>query len=182
MYCSLAEVKLAMKQGASETQYDDLISELIEDVAGRINAKLPHDDLRQNKYTEYHKGGGPLIVLDRRPLISVTSVHDDTSHEFGSDVLVAATDYLTLEPRRATIRKKSGTFQRGDDNLKVIYDAGFESTPADIRRLAVELVVSAHARRANPDMKSSGHAEGDWERRDMDEEERKLNRVLAPYF
>ena len=170
-----------MKQGATETQYDDLLAELIDDVAGRINSRLPHVDLRQNQYTEYHRGGTAVIVLDRRPLISVTSVHDDTAHEFGSDVLVASTDYFTGDPGRAIIRKKSGTFQRGDSNLKVIYDAGFEFIPPDVRRLAVELVVAAHARRANPDMQSAGHGEGDWERRDMDEEERKLNRILAPY-
>ena len=170
-----------MKQAASETQYDELLTELIDDVASRINSKLPHDDLRQNQYTEYHDGGSASIILERRPLISVTSVHDDTSHEFGSDVLVTATDYFTDRVELAIVRKKSGKFQHGSGTLKVIYDAGFETVPQDVRRLAVELVVAAHSRRANPEMKSSGHAEADWERRDMDEEERKLIRVLAPY-
>ena len=170
-----------MKQGSSETQYDELLTELLDDVAGRINSKLPHDDLRQSTYTEYHPGGTASITLKRRPLISVTSVHDDTSHTFDSTTLVTSTDYFTDEPTMATIHKKSGTFQFGAKSLKVIYEAGFESTPPDVRRLAVELVVAAHKRAPNPDMKTQGHREGNWERRDMEEEEHKLDRVLAPY-
>jgi len=170
-----------MGQAASETQYDDLLTELIDDVAGRINAKLPHVDLRQTTYTEYHPGGAAYIVLKRRPLISVTSIHDDTSHEFGSDVLVAATDYFTEPVELSIVRKKSGTFQIGPNNLKVIYEAGFESIPPDVRRMAVERVVAAHARRKNPDMKTQGHREGTWERRDMEEDERAMDRVLSPY-
>lgn len=180
MYCSLAEVKLAIKQGTSETQYDELLSELIVDVGDRINSMLPHIDLRQNTYTEYHRGGSASIVLVCRPLISVTSVHDDTSHEFGSDVLVASADYFTDRDAVATIQKKSGTFQIGSRNLKVIYDAGYESTPPFVRRLAVELVVAAHQRRANPNVKSSGIREGTWTRFDLDGEEQRMKRILAP--
>ena len=141
---------------------------------------LPHIDLRQNTYTEYHRGGSSSIVLVCRPLISVTSVHDDTSHEFGSTVLVASTDYFTDRPAVAIIRKKSGTFQVGANNLKVIYDAGFESTPPFVRRLAVELVVAAHQRRANPNVKSAGIRDGTWTRYDLDGEEDRMRRILSP--
>lgn len=170
-----------MKQAADETQYDELLGELIDDVADRINSKLIHDDLRRNTYTEYHPGGTASIVLKRRFLLSVATVHDDTAHEFGSDTLVASTDYFTDESGAATIRKKSGKFQVGARNLKVIYDAGFESIPPAVRRKAVELVVSAHARRANPDMKSQGHGEGDWERIAIEDEDQRLERFLATY-
>ncbi len=179
-YCSREEVKRSLEWAASETQHDEIVDEIVEDVTARIDSLLPHDSLLQTQYTEYHDGGGMSIILVRRPLISITSVHDDTNHEFGSDVLVAATEYFAERSELGIIRKKSGRFQSGCATLKVIYDAGYETLPTFVRRLAVEVCVSTLKRRHDPDLKTWGHREGTITRRDLDEEERKLKRVLAP--
>lgn len=163
-----------------ETGFDDLLSELVDDVGERINSLLPHTDLRQTTYTEYHDGGQASVVLIRRPLISVATVHDDTEHSFGSATLVASTDYFTDRAELAIIRKSSGDFQVGTSNIKVVYDAGFETTPLFVRRLAVEMVVAAWKRRSDPYLKSSGHREGTWVRHDPEGEERRMKRVLSP--
>ena len=95
MYCSLDEVKRAMEWSVTETTHDGLINEIVDDVTAQIDSIVPHDSLRQTTYTEYHDGGVPYVTLERRPLLSVTTVHDDPSHEFDAGVLVDAADYFT---------------------------------------------------------------------------------------
>lgn len=180
MYCTLDEVKRSMGGSVTETGFDDFLQELVDDVGERINSMLPHTDLRQTPYTEFHDGGRASIILIRRPLISVTTVHDDTEHSFGATTLVAATDYFTDRAELAIIRKSSGDFQIGTSNLKVVYEAGFETTPPFVRRLAVEMVIAAWKRRSDPYLKSSGHREGTWTRYDPEGEETRMKRVLAP--
>ena len=80
---------------------------------------------------EFQNGeGGSRLYPRNYPIISVTSLYDDTNLDFGSDTLKASTDY-TIFPDEGIIQLNSdavlGTvFRRGTANIKLIYTAGYD--------------------------------------------------------
>lgn len=180
MYCAVDEVKRAMGWPDSDTSHDVLLEEIVEDVTSRIDSIAPGDTLNEMSYTEHHDGGVDNIVLRRRPLVSVTSIHDDLSHEFDSGTLVAASDYIAGRSELAIVRLKIGTFIYGRGNVQVIYVAGYSTIPSFVRDLARRMAVRRLKRRENPEMTST--SVGDVKISFMTEaqEEREMRIALAP--
>jgi len=130
-------------------------SEAIEHFTGRI--------FGSDTFTEYYDGGGKdTIALRHVPVISVTSVHDDLNREYGGSDLVDSDSY-TVDNDAGLIRLDSGTFADGNQNVKVIYTAGYEAVPKDVA-LACRLLVAAtwqRAKRRNSGLKkesAAGHS------------------------
>lgn len=93
------------------------VTDVVEDYCGR--------NFRPRTRTEYYDGRGRKdLLLDHRPIISVTSIHDDTSRVFESNSLIASTKYV-IEGGPGVIRAWNwGAFGDGTLNVKVIYVAG----------------------------------------------------------
>lgn len=79
---------------------------------------------------EYYDGKGTGYLRTRQwPIISVTSLYDDTTRDWGSDQLKASTDYdiyykkgmIHLRPDAA----KGSSFQVGHKNIQLVYTAGY---------------------------------------------------------
>ena len=87
--------------------------------------------------------GGLELALPVGPLVSVTSVHSDPLREYGSDVLVASGDY-TLDNHRSLIvlndDSAQGAWGLGYRAIKVVFVAGFETVPVDIKQAAIAQV------------------------------------------
>lgn len=104
------------------------------DYTGRI--------LAQQTFTEIYDGdGSDILFLKNYPITSVTTVHQDSDRVFGSDTLVAATDYLTYEDNRKLVGTGTRWF-RDVQTIKVVYVAGFEigSIPEDLVNAVTMLV------------------------------------------
>ena len=181
MYCSRAEVKRSMKWIATETEHDVFIDELLADVASAIDQRVGRG-LAEDTYTEYLSGGRDVIPVTFWPIISVTSIHGDESHEFGSDTLIAAADYFVSDADAGLIRHKSGPFTEGSQNLKVVYQGGFEATPPIIRRLAVEKAVRHIKTRSNVDEVTLSHGDGSVTRRNLSEWDEHEDHILRPFM
>ncbi len=180
MYCTIAEVKRAMEWSVTATTHDAILAEIVEDVASRIDSIVPHDTLYEESYTEHKDGGSDSVVLLRRPLQSVTSVHDDAAHDFDATSLVAATDYWIERPMLAIVRMKVGTFLPGRKSVQVIYVAGFETVPSYVRRQAVKMSVRRLKRRGNPELSSQSRRDTSLSFMTEEEEDKELRVVLAP--
>lgn len=82
---------------------------------------------------ELHDGNGiEFIQLNYWPIIALTSIYDDVNRTFGSESLIAATDYEIYRnnpnspiSNAGQVRYLDGTFAKGMSNVKVTYTAGF---------------------------------------------------------
>lgn len=132
---------------AEDANLDTLIARF--DALGAGYCGFPAMDLsptfEARTYTHYLDGpGGQILRLRVRPVISVTSIHDDPTHEYSSTYLVAATDY-TLYGDLGLVELKPtsvwGEWSGPEDedglpeerNVKVVYSAGFATIPAGIK-------------------------------------------------
>lgn len=108
--------------------------------------------LEDQTYTLYLPGrdglevtsDGSTIRVPVRPLVSVTTIHDDTDWDYGASFLVASADY-TDDLQRAEIlllpTSTHGAFSQSFRALKVVVVAGF-ATPPEHLKLACRLLVA----------------------------------------
>ena len=91
-------------------------------------------------YDECHDGdGSDIVLLDQRPVISVSALSED-------DDAVEADDFVVY-PELGIVRLKSGVFGRGVRNVRVSYRAGHETIPADVEQAAIEWVAAMYRAR-----------------------------------
>lgn len=110
----------------STTDYDTLLStlasavqSLFDELTGRTSESTTH--------TEYHDAGPACrrVFLKNYPVTSVTSLHDDPDWEYSSSDLVDSSDYVVDNVRGIIIY--NSYFFEGDQNIKVVYVAGYTS-------------------------------------------------------
>jgi len=105
--------------------------------------------VEETTFTEVHSGGGPTIVLDNPPVISVTSVTEYvgpvayalTQAELG--VAAGAYSFSLDDPAAGIICRRytgglAGNFAGGYRNVQVVYVAGRATVPADIHMAVLE--------------------------------------------
>lgn len=92
--------------------------------------------IAQETFTEYYDGNGKeSLLLKEYPIVSVTSVtHYDIN---GNATSVVASDF-NLYKEKGSLKLKaaavhSSIWLRGDHNYKVIYAAGYNPIPEDIK-------------------------------------------------
>jgi len=86
-----------------------------------------------NTYTHYFDGdGSDRLQLRVAPANTITSVHVDVNREYGSDSLVASSDYELFTDEGLLLLKTDsdqGSFSTGYRSVKVVYTAGFTAIP-----------------------------------------------------
>lgn len=89
-----------------------------------------------------------ILSLPIRPLISVTSWHSDIDRVYGSDSLVASSEYELDTTLGRIVLKESATttIERGYRANKVVCTAGFTSAPSDLEHAVC--AYAAHLNRA----------------------------------
>ena len=130
---SLAECKALLK--ISGTTYDSLMTTHLATAIARTR----HDCRRQftrDTYTEIKDGPGQKrgseIWVREYPLVSVTSIWDSLDRSYGDRDLVDAEDYVIYSSGK--IRRVSGAFQSGVQNLKIIHVGGLETIPEMLKQ------------------------------------------------
>ncbi len=135
MLCTLAELKAHI--GITPTTHDTLLTALIEEASGAINAETRRQ-IEIAEITEFHDGEFQnAIILHEYPVASEFTI---TLTEDGD--AVAAADFA-VDFDQGVLRLLDGaTFAEGEKNVKVIYRAGFSvasSPPAGETALPFEL-------------------------------------------
>ena len=133
----------------TRTTYDDELQGFI-DAATEI-VEFQTGPIRRQTFTEVHNGGGPTIVLDNPPVISVTSVTEyvgPTAYPLTQAELGATTGQYSWSLDDASegiiARRYSGglvgNFAAGYRNVSVTYVGGRPQVPANVRLAALLII------------------------------------------
>jgi len=140
MYITKTEVKAFI--GETNTDNDDLIDELIARVEALVENDKCERHLGSSVFTEFYDGdGSEKLLLDNYPIISVTSVHDDDDRVYGVDTLIDADDIVSYD-EEGILLYDNGTFTVGHKNIKVVYQAGLDPIPNDLKHALIQYVAA----------------------------------------
>lgn len=151
---SLTAVKRYLGISLSDTTNDDLLNQLIASASEAVETYCGRR-FAKTVYTEYDDGrGDSRLVLDHRPIVSVTSVHDDLRRTFDAGSLVSPDDYIVRELagiiellRSAAGFYSSGAFfSDGQRNVKIVYEAGYATIPEDVAQACTILTAALYHR------------------------------------
>jgi hypothetical protein len=133
--CTRKEVKDYLAITGDDNTLDNLINDLI----GRISTAFENFCGRpfvSASYTDYYDGDGSnMLFVDKYPLTAITSIHDDTDWVWGSDKLLAASEYRIADERYVIL---DGTFGIGNQNIKIVYTGGYSTIPTDLKHACIE--------------------------------------------
>lgn len=117
----------------------DGVAEVIEFLAGPVI---------QAEVTETKDGGNPRVFLDKRPVLSISSVieYAPTAQTLTEEPLGGSytnNGYRLDKAKGILLRTKAGSascFVSGEQNVTVTYTVGRNAVPAHIRSAALELI------------------------------------------
>ncbi len=76
-------------------------------------------------FTEYYDGDGTdLLLLNNYPIVSITSLYDDTKRVYGADTLIDSADIIIYKTN-GCVRLDGHIFTKSEQNIKIIYRAGY---------------------------------------------------------
>lgn len=171
------ELKKALGGGfVTETKHDETIADVCNDVSDTIERYLDRHVVTRGNITAYFTAPCRTCDLYFRewPLISVTSVHEDSTRAYASTaLLVANTDYVVSAPpdrygyitRTPDATSGPSYWLTGWRAVKVVYAAGYANTaavPAALKTVARQLGVTTFRewQKANPQAVSDSNAMG----------------------
>jgi hypothetical protein len=134
-------------QGSEE---DEIVAAIVNGVSGTVSAYLGRE-LVQKTYTEYYNGNGtPSLILRNYPVVSITSIHEDSLRMWQSDaaVDVAGDVQVNLSTGILTNWNNRYAWDRGRGNIKVVYVAGYTIgvTMPHVIRMATKRLADLHYR------------------------------------
>ena len=143
--------------GLTGTGQDTLLETLISRAEAMISRRLHYpaatagaaSSLESTAYT-HHVGRSPPVVIDGdvlrlpvRPVLSVTTIHDDPDWAYGASTLVASTDYV-VDGEAGTVTLKptatAGAWSTAAGDVRVVYTAGWSTDRADMQQAVGMLV------------------------------------------
>lgn len=158
---TLTQVKTYL--GISTSDYDTVLADLINNIEQFIKTWLGRDlDLEER--TEYHSGGETDIVLNEYP------IEEDSVSVYYNNSYQSTSNWVEIDSRNYTVLYEEGLivsntrFVAGNRNLKIVYTAGYDTTPSDLELLAKELVAKEFEQRKaqGKTNESLGGANVDW--------------------
>ncbi len=168
------------KKDVESSDSDAFLNKVIGWASGMIESAC-NRKFGEATYTEYYNGdewrspsgySRDRLILKQYPVISVTSLHDDTNGDFGSGTLIDTSDYEVVK-NCGFIVLKTKRFVSGVGNIKVAYDAGYklpggsgdgDDLPTDIELACLELVcwvLEDRGRRVGVSVKNIGDGGSD---------------------
>ena len=122
------------------TDSDTLLQGFIDRLSAWVERYCDRIFLQATYTDEKHDGdGAKALLVNQYPIDSVTSLFDDTLRNFGTETKIAAADFVIYKDR-GEIHLDGLTFQKGLQNVKVTYVAGFATIPIDLQQAVLELV------------------------------------------
>ncbi len=138
-----------------DTSADEIIQSLINEVSSVVTGYLGRSLLKKTK-TEYYCGdNSDLLILNHKPIVSITSIHVDNNRQFGSMYLIDPSNYY-IQKQNGMVKafQLYGIWPYGDANIKVVYQAGYDLAAANEAagglpnaiKLAVKRLLDRHYR------------------------------------
>ncbi len=133
---TLDEVKNFMGINNSKSNDDDLLENLITRVTEWFQNYCGVLQFKQQTYTDYYGGKNTRhLYVDNPPIISVTSLHDDTDWTWDAATLIDSGDYKIVNSFYVVL--KDTTFSKGDQNIKIVYEGGHTTIPEDLKHACI---------------------------------------------
>lgn len=129
---------LAQMWRAIVTDDEDFADELINQ-ASAIAERISGRKLKAREHTDVYDGNGrTTLMLREYPIVSVSSLYIDPLREWGAATEIAAADYyVNAAP---AILHYAGGFGTTEQSVRVVYTAGFETVPSDLKESTLEVV------------------------------------------
>lgn len=132
----LAQVAAAI---GSPSVDNDFVNDLINAASWCANTMCDRK-LKARDLTEYYDGDGDVVLLlQQRPVVSVTALYQDAGRTFGADTEIDSGDY-ELYSERGKIVLTGTVFIVGPRVIKITYNAGYAIVPHDLENAVLELV------------------------------------------
>lgn len=123
-----------------------LIDNLINAVSKRFESFCDRKLLTRT-FTEYYDGMGYTTLYPTQyPVTSVTALYDDSAWVWGSDTLVSGTTYRIANDNSIVFNSSSTGLGDYKQNVKLVYVAGYETTPYDLELACVHEILRAMER------------------------------------
>lgn len=162
--CTLKEIKSFYTQTGGKSPHigypetDELIEDIIDSISVLFESYCDRQFLTRER-TEYYDGKGSKFLFPTySPITSVSGVWDDSDWAWDTSSLVASTDYMIKN--NTTIVLKDSTFGDYDQNVKIIYTAGYATVPEDVRLACIEEVTRTYKNRKGVDVLAKTAADG----------------------
>ena len=142
-----SDLKQYIQEGSdiNDTLVDSLISRVEEDFKAFLGGVTFDATSDYTEYTEYYDGDSTnVLIVDRAPIRSITSIHLDSDRLFGASTQVSASAILDTHFASGLICLDSLVFTYGIKTVKVVYKAGWKTTdaPADFKQIIVNEVLA----------------------------------------
>lgn len=132
------DVRRRMRSKDLSIDRDDEIRDAINDSSALIRRHCGRRFLfLGTDYVEFHDvwHGESILYLREKPIISITSVEEDSQRNYGAgSVLTAGDDYL-LDKNRGTLTRVSGAdvwrWETGARSVRVTYQGGYNDVAGD---------------------------------------------------
>lgn len=132
-----AEVKAYA--GITSTTQDVMIDILLPKVSKLVRTICKNENLDGIvPCTDVLDGGDPKLILSQSPVVSISSVSRSTDYGVTYTALVQYTDWV-YNVKDQYIRTTVGTFPTFVNGYKVIYTAGYDGVPEDLKLAVLDL-------------------------------------------
>lgn len=156
--CTLDDVRDYMGMKGSQPTIDTLLSDIITRVSNEFHTICGITQFKSQSYTKQYSGTGTnTLILDERPLISISSIAEDADWVFAADSTYAADTYIILDD---SIILKDDVFTVGVANFKFVFVAGYETIPGELNQACVQDVYRRYKLRNSIDVSTKTYSEG----------------------
>ena len=139
---SLADFKTLAE--ITSSQHDSKLTELIDSVSQLVKTYCGNsiiDFYTSDKTEEITINFGTnQVQLTESPVNNIDSVQERATETASYDTLTADTDYVLDKATDILYRLGGNVFPRGINSVKVVYNAGYSATPADLKLAVADLV------------------------------------------
>jgi hypothetical protein len=105
---------------------ENLFQVLINSCSRHIARICNRNTFKYKSQVEYHDGTGTeWLVVNTLPIVSVTSIYDDSNRDYTAATLVDPDDYEIYHAKAGIIRSLNGDWYTSKSNLKVTFVAGY---------------------------------------------------------
>lgn len=144
----------------SNDPVNKLIERLITAKTTSITQYIGWNQILAKVYTDYYNGdSGNRIYTINIPINSITEINDDVEWTFDTDTKLDSGDYRISTDEKYILLKDIIT-TIGNQNIKVIYNAGYESIPTDLKETCIEEVSRTYNEKLNVGVSSRTDAKG----------------------
>lgn len=169
----------------SNDPVNKLIERLITAKTTAITQYIGLNQILAKDYTDYYDGdSGNRIYTINTPINSITEINDDIEWTFDTDTIIDSGDYRISTDEKYILLKDIIT-TTGNQNVKVIYNAGESIIPTDLKQTCIEEVTRSYNEKLNIGVLSRTDAKGGttrvekgWMEQSIEVMDRYINRTI----